>query len=85
MKSRERGASLETSQDAREEGRTFTGGGAAVVFKVRAVLAFIVLRTLAKIVAGTVVALGTVLARIGLAIIYVQLQGPRAGAGERKQ
>lgn len=51
----------------------FTGGGAAVVFKVRAVLAFIVLRTLAKIVAGTVVALGTVLARIGLAIIYVQL------------
>lgn len=56
-----------------------------MVFKVRAVLAFIVLRTLAKIVAGTVVALGTVLARIGLAIIYVQLQGPRAEAGERKQ
>lgn len=51
----------------------FTGGGAAMVFKVGAVLAFIVLRTLAEIVAGTVEALGTILAGIGLAIIYVQL------------
>ena len=57
---------------------TFAGGGAAVVFKVGAVLAFIVLRTLAEIVAGSVVALGTVLAGIGLTIIDVQLwdQGP---------
>lgn len=51
----------------------FTGGCAAVVFKVGAVLAFIVLGTLAEIVTGTVVALGTVLAGIGLTIIYVQL------------
>lgn len=51
----------------------FTGGRAAVVFKVGAVLAFVVLGTLAEIVAGTVVALGTVLAGVGLTIIYVQL------------
>lgn len=51
----------------------FTGGCAAVVFKVGAVLAFIVFSTLAEIVAGTVVALGAVLAGIGLTIIYVQL------------
>lgn len=51
----------------------FAGGGAAVVFKVGAVLAFIVLRTLAEIVAGTVVALGAVLAGIGLTIIDIQL------------
>lgn len=51
----------------------FTGGRAAVVFKVGAVLAFVVLGTLAEIVAGTVVALGPVLAGIGLAIVYVQL------------
>lgn len=44
-----------------------------MVFKVGAVLAFIVLRTLAEIVAGSVVALGTVLAGIGLTIIDVQL------------
>lgn len=54
-----------------------------MVFKVGAVLAFVVLGTLAEIVAGTVVALGTVLAGVGLAIIYVQLQ--RAGQWERKQ
>lgn len=54
-------------------GGTFAGGGAAVVFKVGAVLAFIVLRTLAEIVAGAVVALGAVLAGIGLTIIDVQL------------
>lgn len=51
----------------------FAGGGAAVVFKVGAVLAFIVLRTLAEIVTGTVVALGAVLAGIGLTIVDVQL------------
>lgn len=51
----------------------FTGGRAAVVFQVGAVLAFVVLGALAEVVAGTVVALGTVLAGIGLAIIYVQL------------
>lgn len=44
-----------------------------MVFKVGAVLAFVVLGTLAEIVTGTVVALGTVLAGIGLTIIYVQL------------
>lgn len=54
-----------------------------MVFEVGAVLAFVVLGTLAEIVAGTVVALGTVLAGIGLTIIYVQLPG--AGKGERKQ
>lgn len=51
----------------------FTGGRSAVVFKVGAILAFVVFSALAEIVTGTVVALGTVLARIGLAIIYVQL------------
>lgn len=54
-----------------------------MVFEVGAVLAFVVLSTLAEIVAGTVVALGTVLAGIGLAIIYVQLQG--AGARHREE
>lgn len=38
-----------------------------------AILAFVVLRTLAEIVTGTVEALGTILAGIGLTIIYVQL------------
>lgn len=65
-------------------GGTFTGGRAAVVFKAGTVLALVVLGTLAEIVAGAVVALGAVLAGIGLAIIYVQLQGPGAGKGERK-
>lgn len=51
----------------------FTGSRAAVVFKVGAILAFVVLRTLAEIVAGAVVALGTVLAGIGFTIIDVQL------------
>lgn len=51
----------------------FTRGRAAVVFQVRAVLALIVFRALAEVVAGTVVALGTVLAGIGLTIIYVEL------------
>lgn len=54
-----------------------------MVFEVGAVLAFVVLSTLAEIVAGTVVALGTVLAGVGLAIIYVQLQGAGAGRWER--
>lgn len=54
-----------------------------MVFKVGAVLALVVLGTLAEIVTGTVVALGAILAGIGLAIIYVQLQG--AGKGERKR
>lgn len=53
-----------------------------MVFKVGAVLAFVVLSTLAEIVTGTVVALGTVLAGIWLTIIYVQLQG--AGARQRQ-
>lgn len=56
-----------------------------MVFKAGAVLALVVLRTLAEIVAGAVVALSAVLAGIGLAIIYVQLQGPGAGKGERKR
>lgn len=51
----------------------FAGSGATVVFKVGAVLALVVLGTLAEIVTGTVVAVGAVLAGIGLAIIYVQL------------
>lgn len=67
---------MQTSQDPGREGGTFTGGGAAVVLKVGAVLAFIILRALAEIVTGTVEALSTVLARIGLAIIDVQLRGP---------
>ena len=80
----QRTAALKTSQNPGGEGGTFTGGGAAVVFKVGAVLAFIVLGTLAEIVAGAVVALGTVLAGIGLAIIDVQLRGPGAGEGGHK-
>lgn len=51
----------------------FTGGRSAVVFQVGAVLAFVVVSTLAEIVAGTVVALGAILAWVGLTIIYVQL------------
>lgn len=56
-----------------------------MVFKVGAVLAFVVLSTLAEIVTGTVVALGTVLAGIWLTIIYVQLQGPGARQRQMKQ
>lgn len=56
-----------------------------MVFQVGAILAFVVFSALAEIVTGTVVTLGTVLARIGLTIIYVQLQGPGAGWGKRKQ
>lgn len=52
-----------------------------MVFKVGAVLALVVLGTLAEIVTGTVVALGAVLAGIGLAIIYVQLRGREQGRG----
>lgn len=62
-------------------GGTFAGSGATVVFKVGAVLALVVLWTLAEIVAGTVVALGAILAGIGLAIIYVQLWGQEQGRG----
>lgn len=51
----------------------FTRGGPAMVFKMGAILAFIVLWTLAEIVAGTVVAWGTILAGVGLTIINVQL------------
>lgn len=64
-------------------GGTFTGGRSAVVFKVGAILAFVVLSTLAEIVAGAVIALSAILARVGLTVIYVQLQG--AGWGKRKQ
>ena len=63
---------------------TFAGGGAAVVFKVGAVLAFIVLRTLAEIVTGTVVALGAVLAGIGLTIVDVQLWDQGSGREQSK-
>ena len=56
-----------------------------MIFKVGAILAFVVLRTFAEIVAGAVVALGTVLAGIGFTIIDVQLQGPGAEEGEKKQ
>lgn len=52
-----------------------------MVFKVGAVLALVVLGTLAEIVTGTVVAVGAVLAGIGLAIIYVQLRGQEQGRG----
>lgn len=62
-------------------GGTFTRSRAAVVFKVGAVLAFVVLRALAEIVTGAVVALGAILAGVGLTIIYVQLQGGGAGVG----
>lgn len=79
----DKGGSLKTSQEAGAGGGgTFTGGRSAVVFQVGAVLAFVVVSTLAEIVAGTVVALGAILAWVGLTIIYVQLQG--AGWGKRK-
>lgn len=51
----------------------FTRGRAAVVFQVRAVLALIVLGALAEIVTGPIVALGPILAGVGLTVIYVQL------------
>lgn len=82
MTNEEGGVSPGAEPGAGLGGSTFTGGRAAVVFQVGAVLAFVVLGALAEVVAGTVVALGTVLAGIGLAIIYVQLGGPGAGKGE---
>lgn len=60
--------------EGRKEGGTFTGRRAAVVFQVGAVLALIVLRALAEIVTGAIVALSPVLAGVGLTVIYVQLR-----------
>lgn len=53
--------------------QTFTRGCAAVIFQVGAVLAFVIFRAVTEIVHGKIEALGTILARIWLAIIYVQL------------
>lgn len=55
-----------------------------MVFKMGAILAFVVLWTLAEIVAGPVVAWGTILAGVGLTIIDVQLQGSETDRKSKK-
>lgn len=57
-----------------EGAQTFTRSGAAVVLQVGAVLPFVVFRAVTEIVHGKIEALGTVLTRIWLTVIYVQLQ-----------
>lgn len=54
--------------------RTFTRGGATVVFEVRAVLALVVLRAGAVVVCGQVEAGGSVLTWVGRAVIDIQLR-----------
>lgn len=54
-------------------GRTFTCGGATVVFEVGAVLALVVLRAGAVVVGGQVEAGRAVLTRVGRAVINIQL------------
>lgn len=53
--------------------RTFTCGGATVVFKVRAVFALVVLWASAVVVSGPVEAGGAILTRVGGAVIDIQL------------
>lgn len=55
---------------------TFTRSWAAVIFEVGTVLALVIIRTVAaEIIALVIEALGPILARVGLAIIDVQLSG----------
>lgn len=56
---------------------TFTRGGAAVVFEVGAVFALVVLRARAVVVSGPVIAGCSILARVGRAVIYIQLRGEK--------
>lgn len=53
--------------------RTFTRGGATVVFEVRAVFALVVLRASAVVVCGQVEAGRPVLTRVGRTVIDIQL------------
>lgn len=53
--------------------RTFTRGGATVVFEVRAVFAFVVLGASAVVVCGQVEAGRSVLTRVRGAVIDIQL------------
>lgn len=53
--------------------RTFTRGGATVIFEVRAVLALVVLRAGTVVVGGQVEAVRSVLTRVGRAVIDIQL------------
>lgn len=53
--------------------RTFTCGGATVVFKVRAVFALVVFWASAVVVGGQVEAGCTILTRVGRAVIDIQL------------
>lgn len=55
-------------------GRTFTCGGATVVFEVRAVFTLVVLRAGAVVVCGQVEAACPVLTRVGRAVIDIQLR-----------
>lgn len=57
---------------------TFTRGGPAVIFEVRAVLALVVLGAGAVVVRGQVEARCSVLTRVGRAVIDIQL-GERVG------
>lgn len=53
--------------------RTFTRGGATVVFEVRAVFALVVLRASAVVVCCQVEAGCSILTRVGRAVINIQL------------
>lgn len=53
--------------------RTFTRGGATVVFEVRAIFALVVLWARAEVVCGQVEAGRSILTRVGQAVIDIQL------------
>lgn len=54
--------------------RTFTRGGATVVFEVRAVFAFVVFGASAVVVCGQVEAGRSIVTRVGRAVIDIQLE-----------
>lgn len=56
-----------------------------MIFQVRAVLPFVIFRTVTEIVHSKIEALGTVLARIWLTIIYVQLSEEIKREREKKK
>lgn len=63
---------------------TFARSRAAVILEVRAVLSLVIFGAVAaEVVVFVIEALRPVLARVGLAIIYVQLEGKWEAGGER--
>lgn len=70
-------------------GLTFAGGGATVIFEMRAVLALVVFGAVAVVVGGQVEAGCSVLTRVGRTVIDIQLGGGGGGVvggrGKKKE